>query len=74
MTQFIRQDQLDETIKVTRALYHYRRLYQTGEEADEQFIDAVASLIHMITSDPWKQMTEDEFINHLTKFAPRPQA
>lgn len=74
MTKFITGEQLDETVKIAGALYRYRKLFQEGDEHEEQFIDSVASLLHMITTDPWKSMSETEFLDCITKAAPRPQA
>lgn len=74
MTQFIEQNQLDETLKVARALYTYRRLFQEGENHTSQFVESVAALLHMITTEPWKSMTETDFLDHISKAAPRPQA
>lgn len=72
--KFVSREQFEETLRIAGALYRYRHLFKDGDDSDEQFVESMATLIHMITSPPWESMSEADFLDCISKSAPRPQA
>jgi hypothetical protein len=72
--RFLTAEQVEDTVMICKALHAYRKIFREGEKGDVDFTTVLAAILHMLTSEQYRDAPVEKLVKDLLNKAPRPQA